>query len=170
MWHMHASTFDKWHKKNKTKNKSKKVTLHILIDGAMRGCGLTSLVFRINDKICDLRERDVTIRSELWTTNIRSPWFWVIREWVTLWGLILQSLGCTSRLGPLHTRAKSRGHGIARAQNKVSKVPTHLRNHVVWSRTLKCSAKSYVTEFSTKCYFNECLFMWDLHTWWNRII
>ena len=38
-------------------------------------------------------------------------------------------------------------------------VPTHLQNHVVWSRTLKCSVKSYVTGPSTKCYFNEILFM-----------
>jgi hypothetical protein len=40
----------------KTK-KSKKVTLHILTYGAMQGCGLTSLVICINDKICDIRER-----------------------------------------------------------------------------------------------------------------
>ena len=32
-------------------------------------------------------------------------------------------------------------------------VPTHLQNHVMWSRTLKYSAKSYVTKPSTKCYF-----------------
>ena len=35
-------------------------------------------------------------------------------------------------------------------------VPTHLQSHVVWSRILKCSAKSYVTAPSTK-YF---LFQW----------
>jgi hypothetical protein len=33
-------------------------------------------------------------------------------------------------------------------------IPTHLQNHVVWSRTLKCSVKSCVTRTSTKCYFN----------------
>ena len=39
-------------------------------------------------------------------------------------------------------------------------VPRHLQNHVLWSRTLKCSVKSYVTGPSTKCYnFNELLFM-----------
>ena len=38
-------------------------------------------------------------------------------------------------------------------------VSTHLQNHVVWSRTLKCSVKSYVTGTSTKCYFNEWLFI-----------
>ena len=64
MWHMHAPTFNKWHKKKK-KNKNKKVTLHMLTHGAMRGCGLTSLVVCINDKIRDIRERNVTIRSEI---------------------------------------------------------------------------------------------------------
>ena len=62
MWHMHAPTFNKWHKK---KEKNKKVALHILTHGAMRGCGLTSLVVCINDKIRDIRERNVTIRSEI---------------------------------------------------------------------------------------------------------
>jgi hypothetical protein len=38
-------------------------------------------------------------------------------------------------------------------------VPRHLLNHVVWSRTLKCGVKSYVTVSSTKCYFNEFLFI-----------
>ena len=90
MWHVHAPTFNKWHKK-----KNKKVTLHILTHGAMRGCGLTSLVVCINDKICDIRERYVTIRSEIWTTYNFSLGFWDIREWVTLWGLILRILGCT---------------------------------------------------------------------------
>jgi hypothetical protein len=34
-------------------------------------------------------------------------------------------------------------------------VPTHLQNHVLWSRILKCSVKSYVTKPSTKCCFHE---------------
>ena len=38
-------------------------------------------------------------------------------------------------------------------------VPTHLQNHVVWSWTLKCSVKSYVTGASAKYYFYECLYM-----------
>jgi hypothetical protein len=63
MWHMHAPTFNKWHKKKK--NEDKKVTLHILTHGAMRGYGLTSLVVCINDKFRDIRERNVTIRSEI---------------------------------------------------------------------------------------------------------
>ena len=36
-------------------------------------------------------------------------------------------------------------------------VPTHPQNHVVWSRTLKCSVKPYVIGPSTKCYF-KCNF------------
>ena len=96
MWNMHAPTFDKWHKKKK----KKKVALHILTHGAMQGCGLTSLVVCINDKIHDVRERKVTIRSEIWTMNICSLGLWDIREWVTLWGLLLWSLGCTN-LPPL---------------------------------------------------------------------
>ena len=38
-------------------------------------------------------------------------------------------------------------------------LPTHLQNHVVWSQTLKCSVKSYVTRSSTKSYFNGSKFM-----------
>jgi hypothetical protein len=38
-------------------------------------------------------------------------------------------------------------------------IPRHLQNHVVWSQTLKCSVKSDVTRPSTKCHFNEFLFM-----------
>ena len=45
-------------------------------------------------------------------------------------------------------------------KRKCSKaVPTHLQNHVVWSRVPKCSVKSYVSGPSTKCYFDEFLFM-----------
>ena len=88
--HQHST---KWHKKKKT--------LHILTHGTMRGCGFASLVVCINDKICDIRERNVTIKSEIWTTNICSLRFQDIREWVILWKLILWSLGCTptSKLG-----------------------------------------------------------------------
>jgi hypothetical protein len=38
-------------------------------------------------------------------------------------------------------------------------VATHLQHHVVWSWTLNCSVKSYVTGPSTKCYFNDFWFM-----------
>ena len=37
----------------------------------------------------------------------------------------------------------------------VQRPSLHLQHHVVWSWTLKCSVKSYVTAPSTKCYFNE---------------
>ena len=84
MWHMHAPTFHKWHHMKK-KNKNKK-TLHILTRGVMRGWGLTSLLVCINDKIHDIWERNVTIRSKIWTTNIRSLGFQDIRERVILWG------------------------------------------------------------------------------------
>ena len=63
-------------------------------------------------------------------------------------------------LGPLHTRAKSRDHGIVKAQNKMSEaVPRYLQIHVVWSQILKCSVKPYVTGPSTKCYLNPFLFL-----------
>ena len=90
MWRTHAPTFNKWHQKKKKKKK----TLHMLTHGAMRGCGLTSLVVCNNDKFHDIRERNVTTRSEIWTTNICSLGFRDIRECVTLWRLILRSLGC----------------------------------------------------------------------------
>ena len=38
-------------------------------------------------------------------------------------------------------------------------IPRRPPSHVVWSRTLKCSVKSYVTGPLVKCYFNEFLFM-----------
>jgi hypothetical protein len=59
---MHVATFNKWKKKKK---KKKKKTLHMLTHGTMQGCGLTSLVVCINDKFCDIRERNVTRRSEI---------------------------------------------------------------------------------------------------------
>ena len=57
-----------------------------------------------------------------------------------------------SYLGPRHTRAKSRDHGIVRAQKKVPKGHPNAPPN-------SCSVKSYVTGPSTKCYFNELLFM-----------
>ena len=88
MWQLHAPTFNKWHEK-------KKQTLHILTHGAMWWCGLTSLVDCFKDILRDIRERKVTTRSEIWTTNIRSLGFRDIREWVILWRLKFWSLGCT---------------------------------------------------------------------------
>jgi hypothetical protein len=90
VWHMHAPTFNKWHKKNK--NKNKKVTLHKLTHGVMWGCGLTSLVVCINDKIRDIREKCDNKEQDL---NYGHPFprVWDIREWMTLWRLILHSVG-----------------------------------------------------------------------------
>jgi hypothetical protein len=59
----------------------------MLTHGAMRGCGLTSLVVCGNDKFHDIREKNMTIRSETRTTNIRSLGFWDIRECVTFMGV-----------------------------------------------------------------------------------
>ena len=42
-----------------------KKTLHILTLGAMRACGLTFMVICTNDINHDIRERNVTIRSEI---------------------------------------------------------------------------------------------------------
>jgi hypothetical protein len=51
---------------------------------------------------------------------------------------------------PLHKRAKSRDREVGRGQRKRPKAVqiTHRQNHVVWSRTLKCS----VIGASIKCY------------------
>ena len=56
-------------------------------------------------------------------------------------------------------------------RNWLKTVPRHLQNHVLWSQTLKCSLKSHVIGPSTKCYFNEFLFMrvltHDIIEWTN---
>ena len=52
-------------------------------------------------KIRDIREWNVTIGSEIWTTNILSLGFCDIREWVISWRLILRSLGCIASRGAL---------------------------------------------------------------------
>ena len=41
------------------------MTLRVLTYSAMQGRGLTSLVGCINDKFCGIRERNVTMRSEI---------------------------------------------------------------------------------------------------------
>jgi hypothetical protein len=67
----------------------------------------------------------------------------------------------------LHTRAKSRDYEIVRAQKKVFKgrPPRHLQNHVVWSRILKCSVKSYVTMPSTSEHEISTLIMNEMYIW-----
>ena len=71
MWQTHAP-FNKCHKKEKEKeknenkkNENKKVTLHIVDTWRTARVWLTSLVICIDDKFCDLKERNVTIRSEI---------------------------------------------------------------------------------------------------------
>ena len=49
-------------------------------------------------------------------------------------------------------------------------VPTHLRDHVVWSWAFRCGVKSCVTVPSTKCYFDDFLFVRGPHTSQNMII
>ena len=51
----------------------------MLTHGAVRGCGLISWVVCINVKFRDIRERNVTIRSETCTMNICSLGFRDIR-------------------------------------------------------------------------------------------
>jgi hypothetical protein len=51
--------------RRRKKNKNKKVALRILTHDAMQGRGLNSLVVCIDDKIRDIRERNMTIRSEI---------------------------------------------------------------------------------------------------------
>ena len=48
-------------------------------------------------------------------------------------------------------------------KESVQRPSQHTSNqHVVWSRTLKCSVKLHVTAPSTKCYFSGFLSMWVL--------
>ena len=44
-------------------------------------------------------------------------------------------------------------------------VPRHFQNHVVWSRTLKCSVKSYVTQPLNQVQFRWLFYSCGLHTW-----
>jgi hypothetical protein len=55
-WWTHAPTF---------KKKKKKKKIHMLTQNAMWGCGLTSLVVCIKDNFRDIREKNVTIMSEI---------------------------------------------------------------------------------------------------------
>ena len=94
---------------------------------------------------------------------------WVINQGMYYFGSFLneknkciKSLYHLILLGPLHTwRAKIRDHEIVRAQKQYPKaVSRHFQNHVVWSWTLRCSVKSYVTRPSTKWYFYVIMFMY----------
>jgi hypothetical protein len=72
--------------------------------------------------------------------------------------------GCKSLHGFLHAIEWIMFHGhLDYLKNHLSEVDlTQNRVTMVlrtWSRTLKCSVKPYVTISSTKCYFNESLFI-----------
>jgi hypothetical protein len=52
----------------------------MLTHGTILECGLTSSVVCINDNYHDIRERNVTIKSEIWTTHIHSLGLWDFRK------------------------------------------------------------------------------------------
>ena len=90
-WHLHAPTFNKWHKKYK----NKKVTLHIIDTWHnARVCVdfFSSSYYWRNSwykgEKCDNKE---------WNLNYKHPFPRVrdIVEWVILWRLTLRRLGCT---------------------------------------------------------------------------
>ena len=131
--------------KRRRRIRIKKVTLHILTHAAMQGCGLTSLMVWTNDKIRDTGKRNVTIRSDIWTTNILSLGFRDIKEWVTLWKLILRSLGC------------SKIHGNCALSKIVGGLRPFLSVHMVQRLTLKTTnspEKLNSTEHSTIGHIN----------------
>ena len=110
-----------------SKEEEESDTPHIDI-AQCKGCGLTSLVACINDKFCDIRERNVTIRSEIWTRNICFLGFQDIREWAILWRSILQSLGCNSPLQSFWWNIFLLWYLLAIPQqcNPVVKMPIHI--------------------------------------------
>jgi hypothetical protein len=94
-----------------------------------------------------------------------STW-WVVATWHPPIGRLhtrssQQPSHTRTSLRPLQTHFKSRDHEIVRAQKKVSKghPTTPPKSCSVVTDPQKCSVKSYVTEPSTKCSFNEFLFM-----------
>ena len=70
---MHQHSTSGTRSKRKKGNKNKKMTLHISTHGTMQGCGLTLMVY-INDKIRDIRERNVTTWSERFELRTSVPW------------------------------------------------------------------------------------------------
>ena len=87
MWHMLAPTFNKWHKKKR----GIKIRRWHSPYRHMVQCKVVGWLlwwFALVTKNCGIRERNMTIRSEIWTTNILSLGFRVIREWVLIWMLI----------------------------------------------------------------------------------
>ena len=66
-------------------------------------------------KKTNIKERNVTKRSEIRTMNILSLEFQDIREWVILWRLILRSLGCTQPISYLLWRITRLYMNLARS-------------------------------------------------------
>lgn len=75
-----------------------------------------SLAISINGKTRAVRERCVTIRSDIRIKNIRYLGFWDIRKWV-LWRLILQSWGCISKQTWTPSAMRSYGEIVNRQWN-----------------------------------------------------
>ena len=141
------------------------MTLHILTYGAMRGCGLNSLVDCISDKICDIRERSVTISSEFWTTNIHSLGLHDIREWVILWRLILRSLGCASNSTVYWRKLTPLMIDLTVQTNKFIQILNHpcVQNHNMFKcKCVRWYCQTMVMIVPTNT--TTCTFM-DLITW-----
>ena len=118
--HMHQhSTSDI--RKRKRKRRCYSTCWHMAL---CEGVGWHLQWFALMTKFCDIREKNVTIRSEIWTTNIHSLEFRDSRECVTLWRFISRSLGCRS-LEPCTQRA---GH---RARFRLLKVTPRIYQ-AVW--------------------------------------
>ena len=88
-----------------------------------------------------------------WKVVLRAVYFeGPIRVWRALETLILN----TDSKGHFTHKSRAVTKNLWKPKRKCPKaVPTHFQNHVVWSHTLECSVKSYVTEPLIKCYCNE---------------
>ena len=87
MWHMQAPTFTSGRRRRGRIRRWRSTYWHM---AQCEGVGWLLSWFALMTKTCDIGERNVTIRSEFWTTNIRSLWFQDTREWVILWRFILR--------------------------------------------------------------------------------
>ena len=87
------------------------------------------------------------------------------KRWVNIWVLVTLHHGSQLVLSNTTKISDTKGHFTHKPRFVTRKlwepkrvcpkaVPRHLQTRVVWSQILKCSAKSYVTRPSTKCYFN----------------
>ena len=100
---------------------------------------------------CNTHYTNFEYMGAIWITWVgigRCWWLWYGYGYKCegkCWALILR---VTS-----HTSQEPRKRTLWEPKRKCSKVlPTHLQNHAVWSRTLWCNVKPYVTGPSTKCF------------------